>query len=163
MIKKTIIQKKQESYLMASLTSVSLILSNVALPWTENPSSMPNYFIALIVIFVVLKKANMSLSKLFIIGLLVDLFIGQILGQYAFIFISIYALNFLIVKILTIKTETQILSLSSFLILISFFVLWATSQSHDIIIPLGLLFHQFILTLFILLIIKFTINTFTTK
>jgi len=163
MIKKTIIQKKQESYLMASLTSVSLILSNVAFPWTENPSSMPNYFIALIVIFVVLKKANMSLSKLFIIGLLVDLFIGQILGQYAFIFISIYALNFLIVKILTIKTETQILSLSSFLILISFFVLWATSQSHDIIIPLGLLFHQFILTLFILLIIKFTINTFTTK
>jgi len=163
MTKKTIIQKKQESYLMASLTSVSLILSNVALPWTENPSSMPNYFIALIVIFVVLKKANMSLSKLFIIGLLVDLFIGQILGQYAFIFISIYALNFLIVKILTIKTETQILSLSSFLILISFFVLWATSQSHDIIIPLGLLFHQFILTLFILLIIKFTINTFTTK
>jgi len=163
MTKKTIIQKKQESYLMASLTSVSLILSNVALPWTENPSSMPNYFIALIVIFVVLKKANMSLSKLFIIGLLVDLFIGQILGQYAFIFISIYALNFLIVKILTIKTETQILSLSSFLILISFFVLWATSQSHDIIIPLGLLFHQFILTLFILLIIKFTINTFATK
>ena len=163
MIKKTIIQKKQESYLMASLTSVSLILSNVAFPWTENPSSMPNYFIALIVIFVVLKKANMSLSKLFIIGLLVDLFIGQILGQYAFIFISIYALNFLIVKILTIKTETQILSLSSFLILISFFVLWATSQSHDIIIPLGLLFHQFILTLFILLIIKFTINTFATK
>ena len=163
MTKKTIIQKKQESYLMASLTSVSLILSNVALPWTENPSSMPNYFIALIVIFVVLKKANMSLSKLFIIGLLVDLFIGQILGQYAFIFISIYALNFLIVKILTIKTETQILSLSSFLILISFFVLWATSQSHDIIIPLGLLFHQFILTLFILLILKFTINTFTTK
>jgi len=163
MTKKTIIQKKQESYLMASLTSVSLILSNVAFPWTENPSSMPNYFIALIVIFVVLKKANMSLSKLFIIGLLVDLFIGQILGQYAFIFISIYALNFLIVKILTIKTETQILSLSSFLILISFFVLWATSQSHDIIIPLGLLFHQFILTLFILLIIKFTINTFTTK
>ena len=163
MTKKTIIQKRQENYLITILALVSLILSNVALPWTENPSSMPNYFIALIVIFVVLEKANLNLSKLFIIGLLVDLFLGQILGQYAFIFISIYALNFLIVKILTIKTETQILSLSSFIILFSFFVLWATSQSHDIIFPLGLLFHQFILTLFILLILKFTINTFTTK
>ena len=93
-------QRRQENYLIAILALVSLVLSNVALPWTENPSSMPNYFIALIVISVVLEKANLNLFKLFIIGLLVDLFLGQILGQYALIFISIYALNFLIGKII---------------------------------------------------------------
>tara|TARA_B100000767_G_C19685591_1_gene501608 strand:+ start:336 stop:827 length:492 start_codon:yes stop_codon:yes gene_type:complete len=163
MIKKTIIQKRQENYLILILALLSLILSNIALPWTENPNSMPNYFIALIVIFIVLDKANLNLFKLFTIGLLVDLFLGQILGQYAFIFISIYALNFLVGKILIIKSKTQILSLCSFITLFSFFILWATSQSHDVIIPLGLLFNQYILTLFILLILKFTINIFTTK
>ena len=163
MIKKTIIQKRQENYLIMILAFVSLILSNIALPWTENPSNMPNYFIALIAIFIVSDKANLNLFKLFIIGLLVDLFLGQILGQYAFIFICIYALNFLVGRILIIKTDTQILSLSSFMILVSFFVLWATSQNQNIILPLGLLFYQFILTLFILIILKFTINTFTTK
>ncbi len=163
MIKKTIIQKRQENYLILILALLSIILSNIALPWTENPNSMPNYFIALIVIFIVLDKANLNLFKLFTIGLLVDLFLGQILGQYAFIFISIYALNFLVGKILIIKSKTQILSLCSFITLFSFFILWATSQSHDVIIPLGLLFNQYILTLFILLILKFTINIFTTK
>ena len=163
MIKKTIIQKRQENYLIMILAFVSLILSNIALPWTENPSSIPNYFIALIAIFIVSDKANLNLFKLFTIGLLVDLFLGQILGQYAFIFICIYALNFLVSRILIIKTDTQILSLSSFMILVSFFVLWATSQNQNIILPLGLLFYQFILTLFILIILKFTINTFTTK
>ena len=66
--------------------------------------------------------------------------------------------DFLIGKKLIIKTETQILSLSSFIILVSFFVLWATSQNQNIILPLGLLFYKFILTLFIIIILKQYVN-----
>ena len=156
-------QRRQENYLIAILALVSLVLSNGALPWTENSSSIPNYFIALIVISVVLEKANLNLFKLFIIGLLVDLFLGQILGQYALIFISIYALNFLINKILIIKTENQVLSLAFLLILFSFLILWATSQSHNIGVSLNILFFQFILTLLIYLIFRTAINFFSKK
>ena len=163
MIKKPLVQKRKENYLLSSFILISLILSNLSFPWVESPTSMPNYFIALIITFISLKKASLNLYKLFIIGLGVDLLVGNLLGQYGLIFISIYALDFLINKILIIKTENQILSLAFLLILFSFLILWATSQSHSIGISLNILFFQFILTLLIYLIFKTAINLFSAK
>ena len=123
MIKKLLVQKRKENYLLFSFILISLILSNLSLPWVDSPTSMPNYFIALIVTFISLKKSSLNLHKLIIIGLGVDLLVGNLLGQYGVIFISIYALNFIINKILIIKTENQILSLAFLLILFSFLIL----------------------------------------
>jgi cell shape-determining protein MreD len=163
MIKKLLVQKRKENYLLFSFILISLILSNLSLPWVESPTSMPNYFIALIVTFISLKKSSLNLYKLIIIGLGVDLLVGNLLGQYGVIFISIYALNFLINKILIIKTENQVLSLAFLLILFSFLILWATSQSHNIGVSLNILFFQFILTLLIYLIFRTAINFFSKK
>ena len=163
MIKKLLVQKRKENYLLFSFILISLILSNLSLPWVESPTSMPNYFIALIVTFISLKKSSLNLYKLIIIGLGVDLLVGNLLGQYGVIFISIYALNFIINKILIIKTENQILSLAFLLILFSFLILWATSQSHNIGVSLNILFFQFILTLLIYLIFRTAINFFSKK
>ena len=163
MIKKLLVQKRKENYLLFSFILISLILSNLSLPWVDSPTSMPNYFIALIVTFISLKKSSLNLYKLIIIGLGVDLLVGNLLGQYGVIFISIYALNFLINKILIIKTENQILSLAFLLILFSFLILWATSQSHNIGVSLNILFFQFILTLLIYLIFRTAINFFSKK
>ena len=163
MIKKPLVQKRKENYLLFSFILISLILSNLSLPWVESPTSMPNYFIALIVTFISLKKSSLNLYKLIIIGLGVDLLVGNLLGQYGVIFISIYALNFIINKILIIKTENQVLSLAFLLILFSFLILWATSQSHNIGVSLNILFFQFILTLLIYLIFRTAINFFSKK
>tara|TARA_B110000037_G_C17003104_1_gene458079 strand:- start:69 stop:560 length:492 start_codon:yes stop_codon:yes gene_type:complete len=163
MIKKLLVQKRKENYLLFSFILISLILSNLSLPWVDSPTSMPNYFIALIVTFISLKKSSLNLYKLIIIGLGVDLLVGNLLGQYGVIFISIYALNFLINKILIIKTENQVLSLAFLLILFSFLILWATSQSHNIGVSLNILFFQFILTLLIYLIFRTAINFFSKK
>jgi cell shape-determining protein MreD len=163
MIKKLLVQKRKENYLLFSFILISLILSNLSLPWVDSPTSMPNYFIALIVTFISLKKSSLNLYKLIIIGLGVDLLVGNLLGQYGVIFISIYALNFIINKILIIKTENQILSLAFLLILFSFLILWATSQSHNIGVSLNILFFQFILTLLIYLIFRTAINFFSKK
>ena len=147
MIKKLLVQKRKENYLLFSFILISLILSNLSLPWVESPTSMPNYFIALIVTFISLKKSSLNLYKLIIIGLGVDLLVGNLLGQYGVIFISIYALNFLINKILIIKTENQVLSLAFLLILFSFLILWATSQSHNIGVSLNILLITYIIVL----------------
>ena len=105
----------------------------------------------------------LNLYKLVIIGLIVDLFAGQLLGQYGLIFIGIYLLAFIINKILFINSEKQLIGLSVFLILFSFFILWASSKSHDIFISFNLLLLQSILTFFAYLIFRAIINRFISK
>ena len=61
---------------------------------------------------------------------------------------------------LIIKTEIQSSSLSIFLILISFIIVWLTSQSHDIFRSPNLLLLQGILTFFTYLIFKTVINKY---
>jgi cell shape-determining protein MreD len=98
-----------------------------------------------------------------ILGLMVDLLAGQLLGQHALIFITIFVLFFLANKLLVIKTEIQFSTLSIFLIFNSFFILWVTSQSHDIFRSPNLLILQGFLTFFAYLITKLIIIKFSSK
>jgi cell shape-determining protein MreD len=161
MTKKSIIERRRENHLFYILIFISLIISNIGIIFFEDSRIMPNYFIGLILAFLITNTADLNLYKLMAFGLLIDLFIGQLLGQHGLIFIILYLLYFLINKILIIKTEMQSSSLSIFLISISFIIIWLTSQSHDIFRPPNLLLLQGILTFFIYLIFKTVINKFT--
>ena len=111
----TKIPQIQAQKLFIILFIISLILSHIGIVGIEDSSIMPNYFIALIVSFILAKRARLDLFKLVIIGLIVDIFTGQLIGQYGLIFIIIYILNFSVNKILVIKYQKQIESLSIFL------------------------------------------------
>ena len=161
MIKKTIIEKKKERTSFIILFLISLIFSNIGIPGIENSTLMPNYFIALIIASILNKSSYMNIYKLVIIGLLVDILAGQLLGQYGLIFIFIYLLYFIIQKLLVIKTTPQLFSLSFFLILFSFIILWTTSLSHGLFINFNLLFTQSILTFIAYLIFNIFIEKFT--
>ena len=161
MNKKTIIEKKKERTSFIILFFISIILSNIGIPGIENPALMPNYFIALIIASLLNKSSYMNIYKLVIIGLLVDILAGQLLGQYGLIFIFIYLLYFIIQKLLVIKTTPQLFSLSFFLILFSFIILWTTSLSHGLFISFNLLFIQSILTFITYLIFNIFIKKFT--
>ena len=161
MNKKSITERRRENYLFYILIFISLIISNIGIIFFEDSRIMPNYFIGLILAFLITNTTDLNLYKLMAFGLLIDLFVGQLLGQHSLIFIILYLLYFLINKILIIKTEIQLSSLSIFLISISFIIIWLTSQSHDIFRPPNLLLLQGILTFFIYLIFKTVINKFT--
>jgi len=160
MTKKSIIERRRENHLFYILIFISLIISNIGIIFFEDSRIMPNYFIGLILAFLITNTADLNLYKLMAFGLLIDLFIGQLLGQHGLIFIILYLLYFLINKILIIKTEIQLSSLSIFLILISFIIIWLTSQSHDIFRSPNLLLLQGILTFFTYLIFKTVINKY---
>lgn len=162
MIKKYNNQEK-EKYLFFILIFISLFLSNIGIFGITDPRNMPNYFIGLVIAFIISNKANLNLYKLMILGLIVDLFTGQLMGQHALIFITIFLLSFLVNKLLIIKTEIQQSTLSIFLIVNSFFILWVTSQSHDIFRSPSLLLVQGILTFFAYLITKLIIIKFSSK
>ncbi len=161
MIKKTIIEQKIERNLFITLFLISIILSNVGIPSIENVAMMPNYFIALITAFTLNKNSFLNIYILVIIGLIVDIFVGELLGQYGLIFICIYLVHFIIQKILVIKSTQQIFSLGFFLIISSFLVLWTTSVSHGLFISFNLIFIQSILTFIAYLIFNTFIKKFT--
>ena len=162
MIKK-INTKEKETYLFLILIFISLFLTNIGFLGVTDSRIMPNYFIGLVIAFIITNKANLNLYKLMILGLIVDLFTGQLLGQHALVFITIFLLYFLANKLLIIKTEIQLSTLSIFLILNSFFIMWVTSQSHDIFRSPSLLLVQGILTFFAYLITKLIIIKFSSK
>ena len=159
----TKIPQIQAQKLFIILFIISLILSHIGIVGIEDSSIMPNYFIALIVSFILAKKAGLDLFKLVIIGLIVDIFTGQLIGQYGLIFIIIYILNFSVNKILVIKYQKQIESLSIFLILFSFIILWLTSQSYNIFITPKILLLQSIFTFIAYLFFKVIINKFIAR
>ena len=159
----TKIPQIQAQKLFIILFIISLFLSHIGIVGIEDSSIMPNYFIALIVSFILAKKAGLDLFKLVIIGLIVDIFTGQLIGQYGLIFIFIYILNFSVNKILVIKYQKQIESLSIFLILFSFIILWLTSQSYNIFITPKILLLQSIFTFIAYLFFKVIINKFIAR
>ena len=158
MIKKTITEQKKEKNLLIVLSLIAIFLSNLGIPGIADSAIMPNYFIALIITFILMKLGNLNLYKLVIIGLLVDVFVGQLLGQYALIFISIYLADYIVNRVLIIKSEKQVFTLSFFLILISFFILWISSLSYSIFIPPKIILFQIILTVITYSILNVFIN-----
>ena len=158
MIKKTITEQKKERNLLIVLSLIAIFLSYIGIPGIENSVIMPNYFIALIIPFILMKLGNLNLYKLVIIGLVVDVFVGQLLGQYAFIFISIYLADYIVNRALVIKSGKQVFTLSFFLILISFFILWISSLSYSIFTPPKIILFQIILTAITYSILNVFIN-----
>ena len=63
---------------------LSLLLSHLNIFSFTNQNTNPEYFIALFTIVLSSKVEHISLFKVFIMGLIIDIFIGQVLGQYAF-------------------------------------------------------------------------------
>ena len=158
MIKKTITEQKKERNLLIVLSLIAIFLSNLGIPGIGNAAIMPNYFIALIITFILMRLGNLNLYKLVIIGLLVDVFVGQLLGQYALIFISIHLADYIVNRVLIIKSEKQLFALSFFLILISFFILWTSSLSYSIFIHPEIILFQIILTVITYSILNVFIN-----
>ena len=158
MIKKTITEQKKERNLLIVLSLIAIFLSNLGIPGIGNSAIMPNYFIALIITFILMRLGNLNLYKLVIIGLLVDVFVGQLLGQYALIFISIHLADYIVNRVLIIQSEKQLFALSFFLILISFFILWTSSLSYSIFIHPEIILFQIILTVITYSILNVFIN-----
>lgn len=148
------IHKLKEKKLFLLLFLISLLLSHMNIFGISNPAIMPNYFIALILSFLLTNKASLNLFNLVIIGLVIDVLAGNLLGQYGLIFIFIYTLNLITNKILFIKHQSQIIALSIFLIFFSFITLWLTSETFEIFIPFQTLLIQSILTFIVFLFFR---------
>jgi len=95
MIKKNYVIKLRQRKLFFILFLFCIIFSFFNLFEFLNFSFYPEYFIALMVLTISSNMIEVSTSKIFIIGILVDILIGSILGQYTLAFLLIYSLQIL--------------------------------------------------------------------
>jgi len=160
MIGGIITETRRTGKLFIFLFLISLFFSYTGIFGIQDSTIMPNYFIALIISFITTKQVNFNLYRFFFIGLSVDILAGQLIGQYALIFITIYILNLFINKNFVIKYNKQKESLGAILILFSFIILWITSKNYEIFIPFKILLFQSFLTFITYLIFKVIINKY---
>lgn len=88
-INKTQTILRKEYSLFFFLFIVSALFSHLNIFDIAQISTNPNYFLALIVLVCSYHIINISLIKLFIIGIIVDVLVGQLLGEHGFIFLLI--------------------------------------------------------------------------
>ena len=111
---------------------VTIIISQISLPFINDVRIIPDYFIALIIALIALKQHNLNIVMIFFLGILVDIFIGELLGQYILAFLIIYMGNFTLHKFFKFQSYSQIVFLYLILLELGFLVLTSTSLTYQL-------------------------------
>ena len=130
--------KKNDSLTFCILFLITLLLSGISIPLISNFGVMPDYFLALFVSIVATRFMKMNIYILFFLGLIIDLLVGEIIGQYGLILVTIYFTNFILNKYLSFKSSAMRALQHLILVTIGVIILFISSLSYELNISLGL-------------------------
>jgi rod shape-determining protein MreD len=120
----------QNSFKFLVIFFVTTLLTQINLPFLNDIRLIPDYFIALIIPAIIFRFQNINIFIVFILGILIDLIIGELIGQYAITFLIIYISNFVLHKFFVFKSPSQVIFLYFILLEIGFLVIGTTSISY---------------------------------
>ena len=151
MIKKNIF--KMNRFLIGLLLFLfTLFLSYIHVPLISSIGLIPDYFLALFSALIATRFININIYIYFLIGLIIDLLVGELIGQYGLVFIIIYFTNFLLNKFFLFKSPIMLVSQHMLLISIGLLVLLISSLSYDLSMNLNLFFMKWIVTCLVCLL-----------
>tara|TARA_B100001093_G_scaffold207562_1_gene199510 strand:+ start:617 stop:1105 length:489 start_codon:yes stop_codon:yes gene_type:complete len=135
---------------------VTMLLTQINLPFLNDIRLIPDYFIALIISAIIVGFKNINIFIVFVLGILIDMFIGELIGQYAITFLIIYISNYVLNKFFVFTSPSQVIFLYFILLEIGFLVMSVTSisyllQNNDIYI----IFYKNIMTIPLCFVYKF--------
>lgn len=135
---------------------VTMLLTQINLPFLNDIRLIPDYFIALIISAIIVGFKNINIFIVFVLGILIDMFIGELIGQYAITFLIIYISNYVLNKFFVFTSPSQVIFLYFILLEIGFLVIGITSisyllQNNDIYI----IFYKNIMTIPLCFVYKF--------
>ena len=107
MLKKSHEVKVKQQKLFIGLFLVSIFLSFINLFSFININIYPEYFIALMVLTISSNLISINIAKVFLAGVIVDILIGSILGQYTIAFLLLYGLQVFSQKYFLMPTRAQ--------------------------------------------------------
>ena len=138
-MKKTPAIVKKELQLTIALVIAATILSHISLPFFDHANFHIDFFIALFASVVILERHNLSLLKIFLLGIGADIILGAQLGAFALIFLLMFAVHYFFTQLLIFKTSAQKLILMAgiiFLGIIIEFILNADASIPLLVAPL---------------------------
>ena len=129
---------------------LTLFLSYSNLPLIDSPGLMPNYFIALFVSLIAFRLMNIYI--LFLLGLIVDILVGSLLGQYSLTFVTIFFTNYILNKYFLLKTSVMIVSQHLILTTTGLIVFLLSSLSYELNLDVNLFSIKLVITCLICLL-----------
>ena len=131
MLKKSHDVKIRQQKLFVGLFLVSTFFSFINLFSFFNINIYPEYFIALMVLTVSSNLISISITKVFLTGVIVDILIGSILGQYTITFILLYGLQVFSQKYFLMPTRPQAILLKFLSICLGIIIVTIISQKFN--------------------------------
>ena len=131
MLKKSHDVKIRQQRLFVGLFLVSTFFSFINLFSFFNINIYPEYFIALMVLTVSSNLISISITKVFLMGVIVDILIGSILGQYTITFILLYGLQVFSQKYFLMPTRPQAILLKFLSICLGLIIVTIISQKFN--------------------------------
>jgi cell shape-determining protein MreD len=131
MLKKTHDVKIRQQKLFVGLFLFSTFFSFINFFSFLNINIYPEYFIALMVLTVSSNLISISITKVFLTGVIVDILIGSILGQYTITFLFLYGLQVFSQKYFLMPTRPQAILLKFLSICLGLIIVTIISQKFN--------------------------------
>lgn len=107
MLRKSHDVKVKQQKLIIGLFLFSIFFSFINLFSFISINFYPEYFIALMVLTISSNLISINITKVFLIGVIVDILVGSILGQYTITFLFLYGLQVFSQKYFLVPSKAQ--------------------------------------------------------
>ena len=159
MLKKSHEVKIKQQKLFVGLFLVSIFLSFINLFSIININIYPEYFIALMVLTISSNLISINIAKVFLAGVIVDILIGSILGEYTIAFLLLYGLQIFSQKYFLMPSKAQTILLRFLSISFGIIIVTIISQNFNPFLYtngslLNYLILEIAITFFILIIFQ---------
>ena len=131
MLKKSHDVKLRQQKLFVGLFLVSTFFSFINLFSFLNIYIYPEYFLALMVLTISSNLISINITKVFLMGIIVDILIGSILGQYTIAFLLLYGLQVFYRKYFLMPTRPQAILLKFLSICLGIIIVTIISQNFN--------------------------------
>ena len=131
MLKKSHEVKIKQQKLFVGLFLVSIFLSFINFFSFININIYPEYFIALMVLTISSNLISINIAKVFLAGVIVDILIGSILGEYTIAFLLLYGLQIFSQKYFLMPTRAQAILLRFLSICFGLIIVTIISQNFN--------------------------------
>ena len=106
-MKKSIAEIRRDLLYLIVFLLITLFCAHLNFEFFGINDTSPEYFVSFIAVIITINLYRLDLIKVFLLGLIADILVFNLLGSYALIFIVIYGCNYLAHRIMSISSNLQ--------------------------------------------------------
>jgi len=129
-MKKSIAELRRELLNLILFLLITFFCAHLNFEFFGINDTSPEYFVSFIAVILTINLYRLDLIKVFLLGLIADILVFNLLGSYALIFVVIYGCNYLAHRIMSINSNQQQLILLLCLIQVGFNFSYVTFFYH---------------------------------